>query len=85
MGAGVLLPGTVQIAQDMPDSVGRRTSLVSHLSDELGQELTAGIHLGPPRANRKPVLQLMDPSGATVAFAKVGVNRLTRERVRHEA
>lgn len=60
-------------------------SLMGHISELLGEELVAGIHLGPPRANQKPIIQVLRPSGETVAFAKVGINDLTNERVSVEA
>ena len=37
------------------------------------------------RANRKPVLQLLDARGHTVAWAKIGVDALTSVLVKHEA
>ncbi|MDQ6873714.1 MAG: hypothetical protein M3140_09610, partial [Actinomycetota bacterium] len=42
------------------------------------------LHLGKPRANRKPVVQILTPSGHPLGFAKVGVDRLTNELVRTE-
>ncbi len=62
-------------------------TIESHLSSVLGQRVQVSIHLGAARANRKPVLQLLTPSGQTVGFAKVGVNPLTAGLVRaeHEA
>lgn len=50
----------------------------------LGRDVRIGLHLGPPRANRKPVLQLLTPEGETAGFAKVGVDPLTCELVRSE-
>lgn len=43
-----------------------------------------GVHLGPPRANRKPVLALATTSGELVAFVKCGLNPLTDRLVRTE-
>jgi hypothetical protein len=62
-------------------------SIESHLSSVLGQRMLVSIHIGAARANRKPVLQLLTPSGQTVGFAKIGVNPLTVDLVRaeHEA
>jgi hypothetical protein len=37
------------------------------------------------RPNLKPVLQIMDPDGRVLAYAKIGWNDLTRELVRNEA
>ncbi|WP_026922387.1 hypothetical protein [Glycomyces arizonensis] len=55
-----------------------------HLSTVLGHEVHLSIHIGPARANRKPVLQILDGEARTVAFAKLGVNELTRELVEAE-
>ena len=60
-------------------------SLVTHIEEHLDTHLHAAIALGPPRANRKPVLQLMTSSGVPVGFVKVGVNPLTSKRVLIEA
>lgn len=43
------------------------------------------VLLGPPRANRKPVVLLTNDRGCLVAVAKFGVNEVTRPLVRHEA
>jgi hypothetical protein len=59
--------------------------LDAHLSELLGREVLLALHIGPPRANRKPVLQLLTPAGETVGFAKLGVNDLTRRLVFAEA
>ncbi|MCP4959416.1 MAG: sulfotransferase [Actinomycetia bacterium] len=48
-------------------------------------ELCIAVSLGPLRPNRKPVLQLMDRSGALVAYAKIGWDSSTREMVESEA
>lgn len=59
-------------------------TLEAYLSGQLGCEVLLSMHLGAARANRKPVLQLLTPSGRTVAFAKVGITPLTRQLVRGE-
>lgn len=51
----------------------------------LGADLTFAVRFGPARANRKPVLFVMDPDGRPLAFVKVGNNAVTRPLVRHEA
>src|SRR5262249_16758848 len=38
-------------------------TIESHLSSVVGQRVLVSIHLGAARANRKPVLQLLSPSG----------------------
>lgn len=47
--------------------------------------LSAGVMLGPPRANRKPVLRIFSGTGATWGYAKIGVNGLTDELIHREA
>ncbi|MDS1269802.1 phosphotransferase [Lipingzhangella sp. LS1_29] len=54
------------------------------LTQILGQELVLAVHLGPPRANRKPVLALLTPDGRPAGFGKLGVNGLTDRLVRAE-
>ncbi|MBO0772736.1 MAG: hypothetical protein J2P35_14870 [Actinobacteria bacterium] len=56
----------------------------TYLGTVLGTRVLVSMHLGPARANRKPVLQLVTPLGATVGFAKIGINPFTRELVRAE-
>lgn len=56
------------------------------LHDVLGQPVTIGIFLGPPRANLKPVLQVLDRrDGRLLAIAKVGLTALTRQLAETEA
>jgi hypothetical protein len=57
----------------------------AHLADVLGRQVRIGVLLGPPRANLKPVLQVFDEAGATVAFAKVGLTPLTEKLLATEA
>lgn len=59
-------------------------SIDAYLNAHLGQPLSISIHIGPARANRKPVLQLLSPSGNTFGFAKLGTGPLTRRLVRAE-
>lgn len=47
--------------------------------------IVASVGAGPPRRNRKPVMQLLRPDGSTVGFAKVGWSALTRELVTNES
>jgi len=59
-------------------------TIQTHLAGLLGHDIRVSMYLGPPRANRKPVLHILSPSGAPVAFAKIGVNPLTRQLVHAE-
>jgi hypothetical protein len=67
-----------------PDGETSR-SLLSHVADVLGRDVQMGLQLTPPRANRKPVLHLVDPAGHSLAYVKLGVDRLTDDLVRREA
>jgi hypothetical protein len=78
LGVARLVPGTLVI-----DEVGAG-GLIPHLSAELGVEVHVSVRLGPPRANRKPVLTLMRASGSVVGYTKVGVNDLTKRRIEAE-
>ncbi len=59
--------------------------LVDDLEGILGEaRLVPAISLGPPRRNRKPVIQLIRPDGEAVGFVKVGWSELTRRLVANE-
>jgi hypothetical protein len=79
-GGGRLVPASrVVTGADGP-------SLAAWLDGLLGvQGCTVAVGVGPPRANRKPVLQVLGPDGATVAWGKVGWDPLTRRLVGDEA
>ncbi|GGK32761.1 hypothetical protein GCM10010124_26910 [Pilimelia terevasa] len=64
-----------------PQGVG----LDRHLAAVCGSEVRLSAHLGPPRATRKPVLQLRTPAGAPAGYAKLGVDPLTCRLVAAEA
>ncbi|GAA1041733.1 hypothetical protein GCM10009557_66110 [Virgisporangium ochraceum] len=73
------------LLRDRVTAPGGRDTIETHLRDALGTEIRLGVHIGPARANRKPVLQVLTPAGETVAFVKLGVNELTRGLVKAEA
>jgi hypothetical protein len=77
---GGTLLGTKISVYSPPDA----DNIEAYLKTVISQDIRVSIHLGIPRANRKPVLQLLTPAGETVGFAKVGVNPLTRDLVRAE-
>lgn len=57
-----------------------------YLSDVLGRRVSVAVHLTPERANRKPIVQALAAGERhPVAFAKVGVNPLTKRLVNQEA
>lgn len=63
---------------------GLGEGIEEHLADVLGTPIKMGVHLGHPRANRKPVVQLIDHNNQLIGFAKMGMNSLTRPLVRRE-
>jgi hypothetical protein len=63
----------------------RSATLLGHLEQQLGERMYAAIAIGPPRQNRKPIVQLLSDDGRTIAFAKVGVSDVTRDLVRRES
>lgn len=77
--AGFLLRDRVRVYADE----GTPT-IETYLRQALREDLLVSLHVGPARANRKPVLQLLTPDGETVAFSKIGVNGLTTRLVRAE-
>ena len=60
--------------------------LIEHLSLVLGEpDLIPAISIGPPRRNRKPVVQLVRTDGIVVGFAKVAWSPFTRSLIANEA
>jgi hypothetical protein len=71
----------------LPDRISLRAGgedIGGYLSGVLGTDVHLGIHIGPARANRKPVLQLLNAHAETIGFAKLGNQRLTRALVNDE-
>jgi hypothetical protein len=66
---------------DLP--VGDDT-LKSHLDALVSSDGSWALPITRPRANRKPVLQVLSGSGRPVAFVKLATNELTRDLVRAE-
>ena len=60
---------------------GRDQSFVGWIADELGERPLVAILGSPPRANRKPVIQLLSPEGESRGYAKIGTSELTRRLV----
>lgn len=59
-------------------------TIESFLRAALGRDILVSMHLGPARANRKPVLQILTPQGQPVGFAKIGTSPLARALVQDE-
>ncbi len=60
-------------------------TIESFLARVLRRDVLVSLYIGPPRANRKPVLQVLSAQGQPLGFAKIGVDPLTRALVRSEA
>jgi hypothetical protein len=60
----------IQAPEDSP-------TIVSYLRAALGSDIRLSMHVGAPRANRKPVLQLLTAAGEPIGFAKIGIDPLT--------
>lgn len=81
--AGLLALGTFTGRRRLGVRGGR--SLVDHVAEALDAGGAHGLVMcGPPRANQKPVVQLHDRAGRTIAFVKVAWNDLTRELLEAE-
>jgi hypothetical protein len=59
-------------------------SVAAELTRILGRAVRVAVRGGPARANRKPVLAVLDADGALLAFAKVGTTPLAQDLVRVE-
>jgi hypothetical protein len=86
LGVSALLRG--RALAPFPDRItveDRAGSLRDHLGDVFGEPVDLSIGLGTARANRKPVLQVFDARGRSLAFVKIGVTPVTEELVQAEA
>lgn len=59
--------------------------ITAELRRILGRPVQVAVRGGPPRANRKPVLVVLAPDGAVLAFAKLATTPLAATLVRTEA
>lgn len=65
---------------------GSGETILEHLAEVLGRDrVQVSLSLGPPRVNRKPVLQVFDEHGRSLAFAKVGSSSASAAVVADEA
>lgn len=63
---------------------GGQPTIESYLREALDVDLELSMYVGAPRANQKPVLQLLRRDGSLVGFAKVGISPLARRLVAAE-
>ena len=66
------------------DAPAGTDTIERYLRSVMSLDVRVSIELGRARANRKPVLQILNGSGQAVGFAKIGVNPLTSSLVRAE-
>jgi hypothetical protein len=81
LGAHDLLPDHVIVREAVEPAGG----IDAYLGQVLGRPVHVSLYISPARAVRKPVLQVLDERGATIGFAKVGVDAFTAGLVRAEA
>ena len=86
LGVGTGVPRLVPRLRIVVTGPGDAASIEDPLKEVLGVDhVCLTLPIGPARANRKPVLQVTDPAGHVLAYAKVGFNDLTRRLVEHES
>lgn len=61
-----------------------RSSFAAHLAELLGQPVSFSVSVGSDRVNRKPVLEVFDAVGRTLAFVKLGDTPSARSDVTAE-
>ena len=76
--AGAAFPDRITVSE-------RAGSLRGYLGDVFGEPVDFSLGLGTARANRKPVLQVFDARGRSIAFVKIGGAEVTEALVRAEA
>lgn len=64
---------------------GGSQDVEEYLRGLLGRGVVVSVRSGAARANAKPLLHVLNRSGHTIAFVKIGHTRLTRSLVRDEA
>jgi hypothetical protein len=76
----------VWVSPDVTDAELPDLVLRHHLAAMLGRsDVELAVRVGATRPNGKPVVQVAEPGGAVLAYAKVGWNDLTRPLVAAEA
>jgi Phosphotransferase enzyme family len=78
------LGGVVRCGRLWVSAPAGADTIEAYLSSVMSCEVLVSLYLGPARANRKPVLQLLTGAGETAGFAKIGINALTSGLVRAE-
>lgn len=76
--AGAAFPDRITVSE-------RAGSMRGYLGEVFGEPVDFSLGLGTARANRKPVLQVFDARGRSLAFVKIGGTEVTEALVRREA
>lgn len=89
--AGAILPDRL-VVRDVPVSGScilehsvDLPSIDEYLSRVLRRDVVIAFGIGSPRANQKPVLNVLTPNGRSIGFVKVGDTDVARSLVRREA
>jgi hypothetical protein len=77
------LSGARVITESEPDADRGVLGWLRQLLDE--PNLLVAVSLSVPKSNRKPVLQLLDPAGHSLGWAKIGWNQWTEDLIVNEA
>lgn len=77
--------GGSSVLRDRVTVLGEHRSLRTFLSGWFGEPVTFSVSIGTARVNRKPVLQVFDLKGRTLAYAKVGFTGHIIDDIRVEA
>jgi Phosphotransferase enzyme family len=86
LGVSTLL--RARAAAAFPDRITvseRAGSMRGYLGEVFGEPVDFSLGLGTARANRKPVLQVFDARGRSLAFVKIGGTEVTEALVSREA
>ncbi len=84
LAAGLFQPLLPRPRRQLAGAAGE--ALLDHLGEILGRaDLSFAISLGTPGPHRKPVVQVLEGSGRTLAYAKIGWDEPTCELVSNEA
>jgi hypothetical protein len=85
LGASALLrTGSLSAFPHRVRAPGSEGSISDHLEQVLGEPVVCSVSVGTERASRKPVLQVLDHSGRSLAFVKVGATPLAERLVELE-
>ncbi len=74
-----------RLAVSWPAGADPADEVETVLSEVYGQPVLVSLGVGPPRANRKPVLAVFARDGSSIGYVKIGENEMSKALVRREA